>query len=98
MRDFTQPFINIRTHELLLGNYPQMDIIRGLLALNSVRITELARNSGVRPGAFYDLLKGYRKDPRAMGAISRALGIPSRELFPPEKNGNGRTGSKHDGH
>ena len=91
MRETTQAFFNIDTFHALKEVYPHPNVIKAMLVLNGISISDMARENGLRPGAFYDLLKGHRADPRAMATISKALCVPGRELFPP-RNGSGRKG------
>lgn len=64
-------------------------MVKALFELKGLKAARVARKKNINVRTFHCTLSGHRRHPGTCTAISRALGIPTSELFPP-KNGDGR--------
>ena len=72
---------NIETFEFLASRWPRILVINAMIILNGISKKELAEESNINTSSMWMTTQGKRRHPRAMAALSRAFGIPARELF-----------------
>ena len=72
---------NIETFDFLKEHWPLDRVLKGLIVLNDISLKELAYEAGINKANMWSTCNRWRNHPKSMAAISRKLGIPSRELF-----------------
>ena len=59
------------------------DVRRGLIIMNKINISQLAKDHEVSAPSLYNTLRGARVNGKSKEALSSALGVDSEEMFPP---------------
>ena len=72
---------NIETFDFLKNRWPLADVLKALIALNRINVTRFATEQNINAVNMRCTVNRFRNHSHSMAAISRKLGIPSRELF-----------------